>query len=84
MLQVLDLANLHPGIDQYYRDHHRTKPLNLVHYTGDVAHRALIEPLQCLWKRYLLGAFNKEKALVGAFSGHCETSQRFVASSNKH
>ena len=47
MLQVLDLANLHPGIDQYYRDHHRTKPLNLVHYTGAVAHRALIEPLQC-------------------------------------
>ena len=24
---------------------------------------------------------NKEKALVGAFSGHCETSRRFVASS---
>ena len=36
MLQVVDLANLHPGIDQYYRDHHRTKPLNLVHYTGAV------------------------------------------------
>ena len=47
MLQVLDLANLHPGIDQYYRDHHRTKPLNLVHYTGAVSHRAVIEPLQC-------------------------------------
>ena len=44
MLQVLDLANLHPGIDQYYRDHHRTKPLNLVHYTGAVSHRAVIEP----------------------------------------
>ena len=24
----------------------------------------------------LLAAFNKEKVLVGAFSGHCETSQR--------
>merc|ERR1719270_3070813 len=34
MLQVVDLANLHPGIDQYYRDHHRTKPLSLLHYTG--------------------------------------------------
>ena len=47
MLQVLDLANLHPGIDQYYRDHHRTKPLNLVHYTGVVSHRAVIEPSLC-------------------------------------
>ena len=25
-----------------------------------------------------VGALNKEKALVGAFSGHCETSRRFV------
>ena len=48
MLQVLDLANLHPGIDQYYRDHHRTKPLNLVHYTGAVStHTAVIEPSLC-------------------------------------
>ena len=30
----------------------------------------------------LLGTFNIEKALVGAFSGHCETSRRFVSSSN--
>ena len=30
----------------------------------------------------LLGAFNKEKALVGALSGHCETSRRFVDSSS--
>jgi len=41
MLQVVDLTNLHPGIDQYYRGnmkdnnrHSRLKPLNLVHYTG--------------------------------------------------
>lgn len=41
MLQVVDLTNLHPGIDQYYRGikdshsrHSRIKPLNLVHYTG--------------------------------------------------
>ena len=43
-MQVVDLANLHPGIDQYYRGHvrpdsstartARTKPLNLLHYTG--------------------------------------------------
>ena len=42
--QVVDLANLHPGIDQYYRGHvrpdsstartARTKPLSLLHYTG--------------------------------------------------
>ena len=29
-------------------------------------------------KVLVLGAFNKEKALVGAFSGPCETSRRFV------
>ena len=29
----------------------------------------------------LVGAYNKEKALVGAFSGYCETSRRFVDSS---
>eukprot|EP00090_Calanus_glacialis_P008751 TRINITY_DN17102_c0_g1_i3.p1 TRINITY_DN17102_c0_g1~~TRINITY_DN17102_c0_g1_i3.p1 ORF type:complete len:573 (-),score=118.32 TRINITY_DN17102_c0_g1_i3:206-1924(-) len=42
MLQVVDLTNLHPGIDQYYRGNtkdfntrsSRMKPLNLVHYTG--------------------------------------------------
>lgn len=43
LLQVVDLANLHPGIEHYYkgasqgeRSHHRAsvKPLNLVHYTG--------------------------------------------------
>ena len=42
MLQVVDLTNLHPGIDHYYRGntkdfqtrHSRMKPLNLVHYTG--------------------------------------------------
>jgi len=45
LLQVVDLANLHPGIEHYYRGtsnnggdrvHHRAsvKPLNLVHYTG--------------------------------------------------
>ena len=28
------------------------------------------------------GIFNKEKALVGAFSGYCTTSQRFVDNSN--
>ena len=43
--------------------------------------------LQCLNARlasYLLpvGTFNKEKALVGSFSGHCEPSRRFVDSSN--
>ena len=31
--------------------------------------------------KVLVGAFNKEKALVGAFSGHCETSRKFVDSS---
>ena len=30
------------------------------------------------------GAFNKEKAIVGVFSGHCETSQRFIDSSTLH
>jgi len=42
MLQVVDLTNLHPGIEQYYRGnikdrttrHSRLKALNLVHYTG--------------------------------------------------
>ena len=29
----------------------------------------------------LEGTFNKEKALVGTFSGHCETMRRFVHSS---
>ena len=29
----------------------------------------------------IVGNFNKEKALVGYFSGHCETSRRFVDSS---
>ena len=29
-----------------------------------------------------VGAFNKEKALIGAFSGHCETSRRFVDNSS--
>ena len=28
----------------------------------------------------LVGAYNKEKALVGAFSGNCETSRRFIDS----
>ena len=27
---------------------------------------------------------NKEGALVGAFTAHCETSRRFVDSSNSH
>ena len=45
LLQVVDLTNLHPGIDQYYRGHvrpdsasakhSRLKPLNLLHYTGN-------------------------------------------------
>ena len=30
----------------------------------------------------LVGAFNKEKALVEAFSGHCETSRSTVGSSS--
>ena len=30
----------------------------------------------------LVGTLNKEKALVGAFSGHCETSGMFVDSSS--
>ena len=30
----------------------------------------------------LVGGFNKDKALLGAFSGHYETSRRFVDSSN--
>ena len=31
-----------------------------------------------------MGAFNKEKALVGAFSGHCETLRRFVDTSARN
>ena len=31
----------------------------------------------------LLGTFNNDKALFWAFSGHCETSQRFVDSSSR-
>ena len=31
--------------------------------------------------KVLVVAFNKEKALVGAISGHCKTSRRFVGSS---
>ena len=31
----------------------------------------------------LVGAFNTEKALLGLFSEHCETSRRFVDSSSK-
>ena len=41
---MVDLTNLHPGIDHYYRGHvrpdssmarsARMKPLNLMHYTG--------------------------------------------------
>ena len=31
----------------------------------------------------MLGAFYKEKAIVGAFSEHCEASRRFVDSSNR-
>ena len=38
MLQVVDLSNLHPGIEEYYLHYrHRyasLKPLNLLHYTG--------------------------------------------------
>jgi len=41
MLQVVDLSNLHPGIDHYYKGtresshrQSRVKPLNLIHYTG--------------------------------------------------
>ena len=30
-----------------------------------------------------MGAFKKKKALLGAFSRHCETSQRFVDSSTQ-
>ena len=32
----------------------------------------------------LMGAFNKEKALVGAFSGHCETLRRLVDTSGRN
>ena len=32
--------------------------------------------------KVLVGAFNKEKAPVRSFSGHCETSRRFVDSSS--
>ena len=32
----------------------------------------------------LVGAFNREKALLGAFSVHCETLRRFVDSSTGH
>ena len=32
----------------------------------------------------LEGAFNKEKALVEVFCGHCETLRRFVDSSIRH
>ena len=31
--------------------------------------------------KVLVVVFNKEKALVGAISGHCKTSRRFVGSS---
>ena len=41
---------------------------------------------QCLNRflivRALVGTFNKEKALVRAFSGHCDISRRFVDSSS--
>ena len=30
----------------------------------------------------ILGALNKEKAIVATFSGNCQTSRRFVASSS--
>ena len=30
----------------------------------------------------LVAAFNKEKALIGSFSGHCVTSRTFVDSSS--
>ena len=33
-------------------------------------------------KALVVGAFNKEKALVWAFSGHCKTSRKFIDSSN--
>ena len=29
------------------------------------------------------GTFNKEKSLVGAFNGHCETPRRLVDNSNR-
>ena len=42
----------------------------------------IIKNLQKILK--ILEAFNKEMALVGAFSGHCETWRRFVDSSTAH
>ena len=38
MFQVVDLTNLYPGIDHYYRGYVKSdvslsKPLNIVHYT---------------------------------------------------
>ena len=47
-----------------------------------------ISLLQCLLNAHLalyllpVGAFKKEKAIVGSFSGHCEPSRRFVDSSS--
>ena len=34
------------------------------------------------WRRPLVGAFNKGEALVGAFSGHYETSRKFIDTSS--
>ena len=34
------------------------------------------------WKSAIVGAFRKEKALVGAFSEHCETSRSPADRSN--
>ena len=37
--------------------------------------------IRFLMLEVLAGAFNKDRALLGAFSGHCETSRTFVGSS---
>ena len=42
---------------------------------------------QAVWLaslKQLVVAFNQEKVLIGAFSGRCETSRRFVDSSRRH
>ena len=39
---------------------------------------------QCLFSIHVVIVCLKSEALVGALSGHCETSQRFVDSSVRH
>ena len=51
------------------------RSMKLLHFPSSSLNRFFIV-------KTLEGAFNKEKALVGAFSGHCEISRRFVDNSS--